>query len=71
MERKMAERTMKGLLRLFPPLNDLTELSMQLPTKDARAMRRHLGAIMGEVYDLVQPIVREFPDLNPDKDTRG
>ncbi len=54
---------------LSPPLNALDKLSEQIADPDeARAFRRALGELMGSTLTLLLPIVRQFPDLDPDRE---
>jgi hypothetical protein len=69
MEKPHAEATMKALLLISDHLNELDKFSDQLNTEDERRrFRRHLGEVMGRVYvDLMLPIIRKYPHLDPDK----
>lgn len=69
MERGVAEQLMKELLALSGPLNTATSLTNQISSKEEQAvMRRGLGELMNTIYaDLMRPIIRQYPDLDPDR----
>jgi hypothetical protein len=69
MEKFDAEAMMKSLLMIGDHLNKLDEFSKQISNREEEIrFRRHLGEIMGHVYiDLMLPIIKKFPDLDPDK----
>ena len=67
MDRAVAEMLIAELDKFSEPINNLSALSDKLGDKIAgETMRRHLGTIMFEVEDIWRPIVREFPDLDPE-----
>lgn len=69
MNRDVAERMMEDLLSLSGPINSVTHLTKQIENIDEQQeIRRRLAGIMSEVYDLMMPIIRQFPDLDPDKE---
>jgi hypothetical protein len=55
--------------RLNAPLNEATVLIGMLPDQEEqKRLRRPLGQVMQSVWiELMQPIVREYPHLDPDK----
>lgn len=61
---------MTELAKLGSALNRMTSLSDQIDDNDERlAVRRAIGETMGITYaDIMRPIVRQFPDLDPDRD---
>lgn len=68
MDRDLAERIVKGVMDLTPPLNALDRLSEPIADRDeAREFRRALGDLMGGTLALLLPIIRQFPDLDPDR----
>jgi CRISPR/Cas system endoribonuclease Cas6 (RAMP superfamily) len=69
MEKSDAEAMMKSLLMMGDHLNKLEEFSKQLSTtEEEKRFRRHLGEVMAGIYvDLMLPIIKKFPDLDPDK----
>ena len=73
MERSIAEKLMKDLMALTDPLNSATEVTTQIADKEEQAsFRRSIAEIMNTVYvDLMRPIIKQFPDLNPDKEDIG
>jgi hypothetical protein len=70
MKPEVAEVLMKSLIDLGPPINAIAlQLEEIEDENERRFFRRGLGAIMGSVWTEMQlPIVREYPDLDPDKD---
>ncbi len=69
MDRELAERIVKAVMDLSPPLNALDKLSEQIADRDeAREFRRALGELMAGTLPLLMPIIRQFPDLDPDRD---
>lgn len=67
MDRNIAEAICKEFRALSEPFNRITELSMQLPKDEARAVRRPLGEwYLTLCSELICPIYAQYPDLNPD-----
>lgn len=69
MDKEMAIALMSELKALAEPLNRATELAMQLSDQNEReAVLRSIGSIMDIAYvDLMRPIIRQHPDLDPDR----
>ena len=69
MDRDTAERIVKAIEDLTPGLNTFDALSEQITDQEERReFRRKLGSIMTLAgFDLLIPIVKQFPDLDPDK----
>ena len=69
MERVVAERLMRIYAGIGNLLNEATEVVGTLPDHDEqKRCRRAIGTVMGNVwFDLQLPIVREHPELDPDK----
>lgn len=69
MDRNVAELLMKSLLALGKPLNDATVAADQIIDEDERKnFLKILGRFMGNIYtELMIPIIRQYPDLDPDK----
>jgi len=61
---------MKELLAMGQPLNSAAQLIDQIASEDERRQfRRGLGEVMNQIYiDLMRPIIRQYPDLDPDKE---
>ena len=69
MDRDLAQRIVTGVNDLGPPFNALDALSTQISDPDEkRAFRLALGQMMGMTLDLLRPVIRRFPDLDPDRD---
>jgi len=69
MDRNVAEKLMSELVALGEPLNAATTLTAQIVDEGERAaIRKVLGDLMSHVYlDLMRPIIRQYPDLDPDR----
>lgn len=69
MERKIAEQLIELALALDEPLNQATALSLQIEDlEEQKAVRRVIGETTGRLYtDLIVPIIRQYPDLDPEK----
>jgi hypothetical protein len=66
MDRAIAEKMVELLLRFDEPFNAATELTDQMTDEaEARAIRRGLAGILVRIDDVIRPIVRQFPDLDP------
>jgi hypothetical protein len=70
MEKAVAARLIEALVGLDAPINALDALSAEIPDMEERkSFRLALGNLMGQIYgDLMIPILRQHPDLDPDKD---
>jgi hypothetical protein len=69
MDRDLAQRIVTAVNDLGLPFNALDALSMQISDPDEkRAFRLALGQMMGMTLDLLRPVIRRFPDLDPDRD---
>ena len=69
MDRETAESLMASLLKLSEPLNSATHAINRISDKEEQAKaRRVIGEIMNKTYtELMMPIIRQYPDLDPDK----
>jgi hypothetical protein len=68
MDRDLAERIVEGVMNLSPPIGALDKLSMEIADPDtARAFRRALGDLMAGTMGLLRPVLRHYPDLDPDR----
>jgi hypothetical protein len=72
MEKAQARAIVKSVLAIGEHLNRLHEIGADLPIEAKRkAFKGHLGAAMAELNaDILLPIVREYPDLDPDRGMR-
>lgn len=70
MDRAVAERLMKALLALDAPLNEAARLTETIADEgEQRAVRRAIGTVVAGIYaELMRPIIRQYPDLDPEKD---
>ena len=69
MDRIIAEKLMEQYHRLNDPLNQATEIISTISDKDEqKRLRRPIGEMMVSLWtDLMSPIAKEYPDLDPDK----
>jgi hypothetical protein len=69
MDKNIAKELMDIFSALGTPLYKAAELIEQLNDEDERkGFRRGISGIMASIYtDLELPIIRQFPDLDPDK----
>jgi hypothetical protein len=70
MEKDVAERLMHLLRSVEEPLNEAAALIEQISdAEEKRELRRGIGEIMGRTFtDVVTSIIRQYPELDPDKD---
>ena len=70
MDRAIAEQLMQKYLELSEPLNLATDLTDRIENKEEKELiRRGIGTVMAKIYiDLMRPIIRQYPDLDPDRD---
>ena len=70
MDRDLAERIVKGVMDLNAPIGALDQLSSEIADPNTkRAFRYALGNLMAGTMDLLRPVLRQFPDLDPDRDS--
>jgi len=68
MDRNLAERMVKAIDDLNQTMNALDSLSAEIADEnESREFRRTLGTVMAESVGLLMPIIRQFPDLDPDR----
>jgi Protein of unknown function len=69
MEKALAIKMIQAALSMGEHLNRLGDLSFCISNEvEQREFRKSLGEVMGILYgDIMMPIIREYPDLNPDK----
>lgn len=68
MDKDIAEELIRLVRQLDGPLNAATEVTNRISDLDeGKAVRRAIAEIMFKADDLVRPIVRQHPDLDPDK----
>lgn len=67
MEKDVASKMVRACLSMGDELNALHLFGELLPDEQRKAYRRHLGEVMGAIYTRIMiPIIREYPDLDPD-----
>ncbi|MFZ6801488.1 hypothetical protein [Undibacterium sp. Di24W] len=70
MDKILASKLMNDLLSLNEHLNKIAHQIEAIKVEEEKLQfRRGISNLMGGVYgDLMRPIIREFPELDPDKD---
>ena len=68
MQKEKAKALMDAIMSINDSLNDATHLTLDMTDQDeAKRVRSVLGEIGSRLYvDLMRPIIRAFPDLDPD-----
>ena len=71
MTREQAEALMKSLMALGEAMGEVNVVLDALgDTEERRALRRPLGGMMADLYiELQRPIIEQYPDLDPDKES--
>ncbi len=69
MEKALATQVIASVLRLSDQLNSIGDQLHALPEGAERdALLRALGSVMFELdAGLIRPLVRQYPDLDPDR----
>jgi len=72
MTRAVAERLVQGLLAASGALNETVRV-VQVEAPDAfQDYRKRAAEVMAAIYlDLVKPIVKDYPDLDPGREDAG
>ena len=70
MDRAIAERLMQCYLALDGPLNSAAIISEKIEPKEERSLvRRGIAEVTTKIFvDLMRPIIRQYPDLDPDRE---
>lgn len=71
MERNLSEEFIAALKLLDYEFSKISEITQKIQNEEERVkFRQGLGQIIGNVYtELMVPILRQYPDLDPDKDS--
>lgn len=69
MEKKVAEELIGALKHLDSEFMRISEITRKIQDKDEQVkFRQGLGQLVGDIYtELMIPILRQYPDLDPDK----
>ena len=69
MDKSAASKIIQAVLQLSDPLNSIGDQLHALPEGAERdALLRALGSVMAELHTgLIRPLVRQYPDLDPDR----
>lgn len=69
MDRNIAVRLMDEMRKLDEIMNTITAISVSMPDEQARKVRRIIGTAVADAYiEILRPIVKIYPDLDPDRD---
>jgi hypothetical protein len=73
MDKELATSFMRELMALAEPLNRATTLARTIENEDERkALLRPIGSVMNLVNsELIRPIIKQYPELDPDCDQRS
>lgn len=73
MKRELATDLMADLVALDVSMNSIVERIGQIEDPDEHnALKQAIYKVIGDVYcDLMRPIIRQYPDLDPDPDEPG
>lgn len=70
MDRSTAEKLAQALVSHDAHVNAICEIVETVPDAEERKeLRRAIGAIFEGSLDLLLPVIRQFPEFDPDKDT--
>jgi hypothetical protein len=68
MDKALASQILDRILAAERELGALSDLSEEISDdQERRALRRHLAEAMNRYTDILMSIVRQYPDLDPDK----
>lgn len=69
MKKDSAEALMTKLLELSQAMDDVCSLIDKLDSEEEKKeLRRGMSGMLADVYtELMRPIIRRFPELDPDK----
>ena len=69
MDKPLAAQIVDRILAAERELGALSDLSEKIGDEhERRPLRRHLAEAMSRYTDILMSIVRQYPDLDPDKD---
>lgn len=62
---------MRTLAAINEQLNSATSLTAQIDSKDEQqSLRRAIGNVVQTIYiDLMRPVISQYPDLDPDRES--
>jgi Zn-dependent oligopeptidase len=71
MDRPTAEKLAAALAKLDAQFNEVVEIVETIEdVAENKELRRALGEAMCASMDTLWPLIRQYPDLDPDKDTQ-
>ena len=70
MDKKTAKELIETFVGLDASFSKASELTRNIEDKDEQIkFRQSLGEIIGDIYtELIIPIIRQYPELDPEKD---
>jgi hypothetical protein len=70
MDRPTAEKLAQALLAHDTHVNAICEIIETIPDAGERKdLRRAIGVIFEGSFDVLLPVIRQYPEFDPDKDT--
>lgn len=61
---------MVEMRKLDEIMSNITVISCSMPAEDAKSVRNVIGQAVASAYtDIIRPIVKTFPDLDPDRNS--
>ncbi len=67
MERDVASQVIQLCLQMHDELGKADALAEQMNEAEKRPYRRAIGHLIQEIYiELMRPVIRQYPDLDPD-----
>jgi hypothetical protein len=71
MDRPTAEKLAAALKKLDVQMNEVVAIVETIDdVAERKALRHALGETMCASFDVLWPLIRQYPDLDPDKDTQ-
>ncbi len=66
MTKSEAENLMELLLSIDKPINEATQITFDMDNEEeGKQMRMHLAKIVSEAFRSMMPIIKQYPDLDP------
>ena len=70
MDRPTAEKLAQVLLSVDAQVNALAQIVETIPDPaEQKELRRAIGTIFEGSFDVLLPVIRQYPEFDPDKDT--
>ena len=70
MDRPTAEKLAQALLKHDAHVNAICEIVETIPdASERKELRRAISGIFEGSFDVLMPVIRQYPEFDPDKDT--